>query len=124
MWNSHHKIWIYWQITIKKKIGIVGTKANFILGKVLPNGPYGELAWKGTPLGRCLEVYKKKKSRDFRQVEVYKRVGKSVISVFKGANRLNFWLWKEKDSCRGLVIYSYLKGSALTALKTECSVVN
>ena len=59
MWNSHHKIWIYWQIT-KKKIGIAGTKASFILGKVLPNGPYGELAWKGTRFGRCLEVYKKK----------------------------------------------------------------
>ena len=57
-------------------------------------------------------------------VEVYDKIGKTVISVGKRAQKgltdaLHAWLWKElsKPSC--FVIYSYFKDSTFTAVKRD-----
>ena len=52
--------------------------------------------------------------------EVYERVGKSVISVCKKAQKdqqLHFMAVKMSRKHSGLVIYSYLKDNAITAVK-------
>ena len=56
---------------------------------------------------------------DCEQSKVYKRVGKSVLSVCKKAqsemaDRSNFWLSRKHS---GFVIYSYFEDSAFTSFK-------
>ena len=54
-------------------------------------------------------------------VEVYERVGKTVISVGKKAQKRAYrcitCLWKELSKRFGFVIYSYFTDSACTAVK-------
>ena len=53
-------------------------------------------------------------------VEVYERVGKTVISVCKKAQKsqqIHFMAAKISIKCSGFVIYAYFKDIAFTAVK-------
>ena len=85
--------------------------------RVLPIMSYtGRLRPKGIPFFR-LQVYKRV---GISLVVVCKRIRKSVISSVKRpkrANRCILWLGKSREKYSGLVINSCLKESAFTALK-------
>ena len=80
------------------------------------NGPYGEAPPKsGTFLS--FQVYKRVV---ISLVEVYERVGKTVISVCKKAQKgqqMHFMAPKKSIKCSGFVIYAYFKDIAFTAVK-------
>ena len=86
-------------------------------GRVLPIMSYtGRLRPKGIPFFR-LQVYKRV---GISLVVVCKRIRKSVISSVKRpkrANRCILWWGKSREKYSGLVINSRLKESAFTALK-------
>ena len=99
---------------------LIKTQSRLESPRVLPKMAFGErLHPKGIPFsGWSVERV------GISLVEVYERVGKTVISVGKKAQEgltdaLHAWLWKELSKRFGFVIYSYFKDSAGTAVKRD-----